>query len=102
MNQPVPPVTIGDRVAVTGILNDPAPLTVGMTGTVYWIGNWRNEWTRQIGVRWDDGRQLMLLPGDPFRVIGRAGGEHPADQCAQRAPAAPRRFTTGRPLTPPH
>lgn len=43
-----------------------------MTGTVYWIGNWRNEWTRQIGVRWDDGRQLMLLPGDPFRVIGRA------------------------------
>ena len=74
MSQAVPQVMIGDRVAVTGTLDDPAPLTVGMTGTVYWIGNWRNEWTRQIGVRWDDGRQLMLLPGDPFRVIGRASG----------------------------
>ena len=72
MSQTVPPVMIGDRVAVTAALDDPAPLTVGMTGTVYWIGNWRNEWTRQIGVRWDDGRHLMLLPGDPFRVIGSA------------------------------
>ena len=34
MSQTVPPVMIGDRVAVTAALDDPAPLTVGMTGTV--------------------------------------------------------------------
>lgn len=83
MSRTVPPVMIGDRVAVTGTLDDPAPLTVGMTGTVYWIGNWRNEWTRQIGVRWDDGRQLMLLPGDPFRVIGRAETPHSPDNLSE-------------------
>jgi hypothetical protein len=29
---------IGDRVRVTGIMNDPDPLTVGEEGTVNWLG----------------------------------------------------------------
>jgi len=65
-----PPVAVGDRVAVTGILDDPAPLTAGMTGTVSWVGTWTTELTRQIAVQWDDGRRLLLFPGDQFRVIG--------------------------------
>jgi hypothetical protein len=56
---------------VTGILDNPAPLTAGMEGTVYWVGTWTTELTRQIGVQWDDGRRLLLLPGDPFRVTAR-------------------------------
>lgn len=67
-----PPVAAGDRVQVTGILDDPAPLTVGMAGTVCWIGTGTTALTRQIGVEWDDGRCLLLLPGDPFRVIARS------------------------------
>ena len=75
-----PPVAAGDRVQVTGILDDPSPLTVGMEGTVYWVGTWTTELTRQIGVQWDDGRCLLLLPGDPFRVTARS--EHaPRPNC---------------------
>lgn len=48
---PPPPVAAGDRVRVTGILDNPAPLTAGMEGTVYWVGTWTIELTRQIGVR---------------------------------------------------
>ena len=67
-----PPVAVGDRVAVVaGILDDPAPMAAGMTGTVCWVGAWTTELTRQIAVQWDDGRRLVLLPGDRFRVIGR-------------------------------
>lgn len=76
MSQTVPPVMIAPRRSHRNPRRS-RTLTVGMTGTVYWIGNWRNEWTRQIGVRWDDGRQLLLLPGDPFRVIGRAEPDTP-------------------------
>jgi hypothetical protein len=67
-----PPVAVGDRVAVVaGILDDPAPMAAGMTGTVCWVGAWTTELTRQIAVQWDDGRRLVLLPGDQFRVVGR-------------------------------
>ncbi|MGB2811210.1 MAG: hypothetical protein WBC17_05630 [Mycobacterium sp.] len=33
-----PPVAVGDRVAVTGILDDLVPLTADMTGTVLRVG----------------------------------------------------------------
>ena len=66
-----PPVAVGDRVRVTGILDDPAPLTAGMEGTVYWVGTWTTELTRHIAVQWDDGRRLLLLPGDQYRVTAR-------------------------------
>lgn len=69
-----PPVSVGDRVRVTGILpDDPDPLTVGLEGIVDYVGQWQSRYTRQIGVRWDDGRTLMLLDGDPYIVVRRAG-----------------------------
>lgn len=66
------PVKIGDRVRVTGPMNDPNPIAVGVEGTVRYVGGWDNEITRQIGVDWDDGSTLFLLEHDPFTVV--AGG----------------------------
>ncbi|MBZ4631329.1 DUF4314 domain-containing protein [Mycobacterium timonense] len=50
-------------------MDDPDPLPVGTTGTVDWLGQWTDELTKQIGVRWDNGSRLILLPHDPFRVL---------------------------------
>lgn len=61
---------LGDRVRITGRMQDPNPIPVGATGTVYWLGNWKNTYNQRIGVRWDSGRDLSLLAGDPFRVLG--------------------------------
>lgn len=63
---------IGDRVQITGLMDDPDPLPVGLRGTVNWLGAWTGLYNQQIGVQWDDGRTLMLLPSDPFKVIGRS------------------------------
>ena len=60
---------VGDRVRVTGIMNDPDPLTVGEEGTVNWMGAWTSELTKQIGVKWDSGRTLGLLENDPFEIL---------------------------------
>ena len=50
-----------------------------MTGTVYWIGNWRNEWTRH---RCPLGRRPTAhAPAwRPFRVVGSAGIERTAER----------------------
>jgi hypothetical protein len=60
---------IGDRVRIVGRMDDPDPIPVGAEGTVDWVGAWTSELTQQIGVRWDNGRSLLLLSGDPFEVI---------------------------------
>ena len=60
---------VGDRVRMTGVMNDPDPVAVGAEGTVNLVGSWTCELTRQIGVRWDNGRTLGLLEGDPFEVL---------------------------------
>jgi hypothetical protein len=52
-------------------MDDSTPIPVGARGTVYWLGNWKNSYNRRIGVRWDDGNELSLLAGDPFRVLRR-------------------------------
>ena len=62
---------LGDRVCITGVMDDSTPIPVGARGTVYWLGNWKNSYNRRIGVRWDDGNELSLLAGDPFRVLRR-------------------------------
>ena len=61
----------GDRVRMTGIMpNDPDPIPVGDEGEIIdLVGTYQNP---QIRVRWDSGRSLMLLPNDPFEIIGRA------------------------------
>lgn len=68
---------IGDRVRMVGIMpNDPAPLPVGLEGTVTDVTP--PEWSlQQYTVDWDRDdsgarRSLMLLPGDPFVIINQA------------------------------
>ncbi len=38
---------LGDRVRITGVMDDPHPLPVGTEGTVDWIGQWVDELTEQ-------------------------------------------------------
>jgi hypothetical protein len=67
------PYKIGDRVRLTAPMRDDYPppgLPAGLEGTVNWVGQWVTFETRQVGVMWDNGRQLMLLPDvDRFEVI---------------------------------
>jgi len=67
---------VGDRVRVTGIMHDdPAPLPVGLEGTVTAVTP--EGWTlQQYTVAWDAEpgkrpRTLMLLPHDPFVIVGK-------------------------------
>lgn len=55
---------------MTGIMDDPCPIEVGTEGTVTEVREIPGSWS-QIDVKWDNGRSLMLLPGDPFAVVGR-------------------------------
>lgn len=41
-------------------------IPVGTMGTVTWIGD--NEY-KQIGVNWDNGRGLCLLPHDEYEIV---------------------------------
>jgi len=68
---------VGDRVRITGILDDPDPLPVGTEGTVNWLGQWTSELIQQVGVLWDNGSRLIMLPHDPYIVVHSAGGSSP-------------------------
>jgi hypothetical protein len=60
--------SVGARVRMVGVMeNDPAPMEVGAEGTVSSVSSGRFA---QIFVDWDNGRSLILLPEDPFEVIG--------------------------------
>ncbi|WP_280311211.1 DUF4314 domain-containing protein [Nocardia abscessus] len=79
---------VGDRVRITGIMpDDPSPLEIGATGTVTGV---RYQAISQIDVKWDNGRNLILLPNDPFEIISRAAEtashDHPADPSAGGTP----------------
>jgi hypothetical protein len=63
------PVAVGDRLRMTGLMDDPDPIPVGSEGTVDYVGDWNYELSRQIGVKWDSGRSLLLLEHDPYVVI---------------------------------
>ncbi len=65
------PVSVGDRVMITGYMDDPDPIPIGVKGTVDYVGSWTSELTEQIGVDWDNGRKLLLLSCDPYIVINR-------------------------------
>jgi hypothetical protein len=61
-------VAIGDRIELVEMHDDPDPIPAGTQGTVDWV-NELPEFA-QIGVRWDNGRTLMLcVPPDSFRVV---------------------------------
>lgn len=54
----------GDRIRLLRMPNDPDPVPVGSEGTV-----WRAD-DIQIGVKWDNGRRLNLIPDvDEWEVI---------------------------------
>lgn len=61
---------IGDRIRLINMPDDPNPIPVGSEGTVTSV----NQYTiiaKQVSVKWDSGRMLMLLPGiDTYEVIG--------------------------------
>lgn len=67
-------VKIGDRIKFLGGMgDDPCPLPVGTTGTVDFVNKvdfGRNDRFTQIGVKWDNGRGVMLCtPPDRYEVI---------------------------------
>lgn len=67
-----PPCKIGDRIRLTAPVHDEFPppgLPAGLEGTVDWVGQWTDVYTKQVGVQWDSGRRLILLDGDQFEVI---------------------------------
>ncbi|MEU5762252.1 hypothetical protein [Nocardia sp. NPDC047648] len=66
---------------ITGIMPDePCPLSIGATGTVI-----RTVYgaISQIEVSWDDGRNLMLIPEDPFEIISTAADAADSDGVAE-------------------
>lgn len=59
---------IGDRVKITGVMDDPDPLPVGLEGTVDYLTPMHYGF-QQYGVKWDNRRTLFLLPDDPFVIL---------------------------------
>jgi hypothetical protein len=59
----------GDRIELTAPMqNDPCPIEVGAQGIVNYFND-LGDFT-QIGVKWDNGRTLMLCcPPDEFRIL---------------------------------
>lgn len=70
----------GDRVRVTGIMNDPQPLEVGLEGTVEMVTQPMYGMSGQICVKWDNGRGLILLDTDPYMIVKRKEETAGADQ----------------------
>lgn len=63
------PVKQGDRVRLIQMGPDPHPIPPGTEGTVNWVNGPAGAPT-QIGVSWDNGRSLMLVPdADSYEVI---------------------------------
>lgn len=71
-------LAVGDRIEFTGSMidTDPYPMKRGEQGEVTFVGPWQTGWRghtrmmRQIAVRWDSGRRLMLLdPIDAWRKM---------------------------------
>jgi hypothetical protein len=68
-NAPMP--VLGDRVTLLNMPDDPDPIAPGTEGTVDWIGDEAVE-PRQIGVKWDNGRSLLLLQGvDLYEIASK-------------------------------
>lgn len=60
---------IGDRIELVNMPDDPDPIPSGTQGTVNYVGKFPGE-GQQIGVKWDNGRTLMVIVGvDEFRLL---------------------------------
>ena len=51
----------GDRIVLVRMGSDPDPIEPGATGTIDFVND-RDPHFAQIGVKWDNGRSLMILP----------------------------------------
>jgi hypothetical protein len=72
---------VGDRIRLLAMPDDPDPLPIGSTGTVTTVTDGPMG---QIGVDWDNGRSLFLVPGtDQFEPITE-------DDLVDEASACPR------------
>lgn len=61
-------VRLGDRIELVHMGADPAPIVPGTRGTVDHLCD--SLGLEQIGVKWDNGRHLNLIPGvDSWKVI---------------------------------
>ena len=68
--------TVGDRIRLTKMDNDPCPIEVGAEGTIEQVQpdmysvNSRTTGGQIVTVKWDNGRTLRLIwPEDQFDVI---------------------------------
>ena len=66
-------LSVGDRIELLEMPNDPCPVEPGTKGTIRFVnpcGHCGQKAFTQFGVDWDNGRSLMLLvPPDRYRVI---------------------------------
>lgn len=67
---------VGDRIRLTApLLNPDSPdipvedIPVGTEGTILNINLTGRQEFQQIGVQWDNGSTLSLLPGDSYVVL---------------------------------
>lgn len=54
-------VSVGDRIRLLSMGDDPRPIAPGTVGTVVHICT--ASGFEQIGVRWENGRSLAVIPG---------------------------------------
>lgn len=60
---------IGKRIKLTSMPNDPNPMPIGSEGVIEMIGS-EFQGSTQIFVKWDNGRNLILLSDvDSFTVL---------------------------------
>jgi hypothetical protein len=68
----IPPLSVGDRIELLDMPNDPSPIPVGATGIVTSIGpHLQDRW--QVHVRWlpphADRSLSLVIPPDRVRVL---------------------------------
>lgn len=64
----LPRLTVGDRIELISMPEDPDPILPGTQGTITWVGpDFQDE--PQYAVAWDNGRTLGLAPIDRVKVL---------------------------------